>query len=214
MIFSNLLVICTMSIQGKGLTRGTSHDEMVSPSPTRIHTLARTNSGAARLLTLGPFPSRRSRRLASPGSSPAPPLATSSALAPSLAARAPASSETVCTSDGLLESSDVERVAREAGRSSGETGISQVELLARSIWDLPAASYPSIVEFSSWQSQCAYAMDTDDRCVRMASEVLPGLSLVSRSHLRVHSYPCEQCVNTTGSLSRMATLSTHCVHDA
>jgi len=29
MIFSNLLVISTMSIQGKGLTRGTSHDEMV-----------------------------------------------------------------------------------------------------------------------------------------------------------------------------------------
>ena len=47
MIFSNLLVICTMSIQGKGLTRGTSHDEMVRAhalaphrTPTRTRTLA------------------------------------------------------------------------------------------------------------------------------------------------------------------------------
>ena len=29
MIASNLLVICSMTIQGKGLSRGTSHDEMV-----------------------------------------------------------------------------------------------------------------------------------------------------------------------------------------
>ena len=29
MMFCNILIICTMSIQGKGLTRGTSHDEMV-----------------------------------------------------------------------------------------------------------------------------------------------------------------------------------------
>ena len=28
-MFSNVLVICTMSIAGKGLSRGTSHDEMV-----------------------------------------------------------------------------------------------------------------------------------------------------------------------------------------
>merc|ERR1711871_848775 len=29
MMFCNVLVICTMSIQGKGLSRGTPHDEMV-----------------------------------------------------------------------------------------------------------------------------------------------------------------------------------------
>jgi len=29
MIFSNVLIISTMSIDGKGLSRGTSHDEMV-----------------------------------------------------------------------------------------------------------------------------------------------------------------------------------------
>jgi len=29
MIFSNVLMICTMSIDGKSLSRGTSHDEMV-----------------------------------------------------------------------------------------------------------------------------------------------------------------------------------------
>ena len=29
MMFSNILIICTMSIDGKGLARGTSHDEMV-----------------------------------------------------------------------------------------------------------------------------------------------------------------------------------------
>merc|ERR1719198_959288 len=29
MMFCNLLIICTMSIQGKGLSRGTPHDEMV-----------------------------------------------------------------------------------------------------------------------------------------------------------------------------------------
>merc|ERR1719198_26523 len=29
MMFSNILIICTMSIQGKGLSRGTPHDEMV-----------------------------------------------------------------------------------------------------------------------------------------------------------------------------------------
>ena len=29
MMFCNVLIICTMSIQGKGLSRGTPHDEMV-----------------------------------------------------------------------------------------------------------------------------------------------------------------------------------------
>lgn len=29
MMFCNILIICTMSIQGKGLSRGTPHDEMV-----------------------------------------------------------------------------------------------------------------------------------------------------------------------------------------
>lgn len=29
MIFCNVLIICTMSIQGKSLARGTPHDEMV-----------------------------------------------------------------------------------------------------------------------------------------------------------------------------------------
>ena len=29
MMFSNILIICTMSIQGKSLARGTPHDEMV-----------------------------------------------------------------------------------------------------------------------------------------------------------------------------------------
>ena len=29
MMFSNVVVICGMSIEGKGLARGTSHDEMV-----------------------------------------------------------------------------------------------------------------------------------------------------------------------------------------
>merc|ERR1719261_336936 len=29
MMFSNILIICTMSIQGKSLASGTSHDEMV-----------------------------------------------------------------------------------------------------------------------------------------------------------------------------------------
>jgi len=29
MMFSNILIICTMSIQGKSLAGGTSHDEMV-----------------------------------------------------------------------------------------------------------------------------------------------------------------------------------------
>ena len=29
MMFSNILIICSMTIQGKGLAAGTSHDEMV-----------------------------------------------------------------------------------------------------------------------------------------------------------------------------------------